>query len=689
MADILVIDDEAPIRLNLQLMLRKEGHSVRAAVNGKAGLEEIMRQRPALVLCDVMMPELDGFGVLEAVRAEPMLADVPFIFLTALDSRASLRRGMNLGADDYLNKPFTREELLEAVNTRLKKHEKTETAVKDRVLSRQEDLRERFQHERANHGPDMPDPAAEASAGITGRLQVATLLFSDIRGFTTISERLTVSQVAELLNAYFEQACAPIIRNRGRILKLLGDGVMVVFEPSGGDDNHARRAIHAALGISVAAFRFRDWIRERYGDHALPEFAVGVGIHSGEIIECRLGPPGNETWTAIGDSVNVASRLEGQTKEMGWPVIASRTTVDMAGPDVSVGRTTMLELRGRAATIEAFEITGLTGHGNESEDAVELAESIREALAANAQTAARVSKALLSETLRMITSDLHAARSTVRPESVLGYRIKSKIGEGGMSEVFLAERESDHDAVVLKILNARPGDDPELFQRFLQEYNIISSVQHNNVVRIYDHGFSETCAYIAMEYLARGTLKDAIAEGLSKRQALSLLAQIAGGLAAIHERGIIHRDLKPANIMVRDDGTIAIADFGIAKKIEEASDNTRHGQLFGTPYYVAPELIDGQPASPRSDLYSLGIVFYELLTRSRPFDAPVMSELIALHLRAPVPRLANELQDLQPLLDGLLAKDPQARFADADALLDAIDRVWTQESLRAFGAEGS
>ena len=682
MAEILVIDDEAPIRLNLQLMLKKEGHSVRAAANGKAGLEEITKKRPQLVLCDVMMPELDGFGVLEAVRADPALADIPFIFLTALDSRASMRRGMNLGADDYLNKPFTREELLDAVNTRLKKHQQTEAAVQDRVLSGQDDLRQRFRQERAHADQEMP---TIAEAGVTGRIQVATLLFSDIRGFTTISERLTAGQVAELLNAYFERACIPVVQNGGRILKLLGDGVMVVFEPSGPDDRHARRAIQAALGISLAAFRFREWVRERHGAHALPEFAVGVGIHTGEMIECRIGPPGAETWTVIGDSVNVASRLEGQTKELGWPVIASRATIDMAGPDIETGRTTVLELRGREAVVEALEITGLRGEQQPGDHTMELAASIREALAANAQAAARVSKALLSETLRMITVDLDGARRQMRPETILGYRIKSKIGEGGMSEVYLSERESDGEQVVLKILNARPNDDPELFQRFLQEYNIISSVQHNNVVRIYDHGFSETCAYIAMEYLARGTLKEAIAEGLSKRQALSLLAQIAGGLAAIHERGIIHRDLKPANIMVRDDGTIAIADFGIAKKLQEASEHTRYGQLFGTPYYVAPELIDGLPASPRSDLYSLGIVFYELLTGTRPFDAPIISELIAQHLRAPIPRLARELEDFQPLLDGLLAKDPQARFADADALLDAIDRVWTQQSLRALG----
>jgi CheY-like chemotaxis protein/tRNA A-37 threonylcarbamoyl transferase component Bud32 len=687
MSDILVIDDEAPIRLNLQLMLRKEGHSVRVAENGKAGLREIQRQRPALVVCDVMMPELDGFGLLEAVRADPGNADLPFIFLTALDTRASMRRGMNLGADDYLNKPFTREELLEAVGIRLKKQEQAEAALETRVLSLQEDLKRRFQQERNRRGEPITGPMMEAAADATGKLEIATLLFSDIRNFTTISERLTVAQAAELLSAYFERACAPIVGNHGRILKLLGDGVMAVFEPGRGE-NHAKQAIQAALGISLAAFRFRDWIRERYGDHALPEFAVGVGLHTGEIIECRIGMPGHESWTAIGDSVNVASRLEGQTKAMGWPVIASRATVDAAGADVVTGRSTHLELRGRNAAVEAIEITGLAGGNVEGESGLELAASIREALAANAQNAARVSKAILSETLRMITADLDAARREMKPQSILGYRILSKIGEGGMSEVYLADRESDAQQVVLKIMNARPDDDPELFQRFLQEYNIISSVQHNNVVRIYDHGFSETCAYIAMEYLSRGTLKDAMREGLSRRQALSLLAQIAGGLAAIHERGIIHRDLKPANIMVRDDGTIAIADFGIAKKLEEASENTRYGQLFGTPYYVAPELIEGVPASPRSDLYSLGIVFHELVTGRRPFEAPAISELIAQHLRAPIPRLPKECEDFQPLVDGLLAKDPAERFPSAEALLAAIDRVWTQQSLRAFSGDG-
>jgi len=680
MAEILVIEDEPTIRFNLQLMLSGEGHHVRTAANGALGLEELAKQRPDLVLCDVMMPVLDGFGVLEKVRADPSLSDLPFLFLTALDDRANMRRGMNLGADDYINKPFSRDELLEAVAARLKQHQRASDAVSGRMVSDAEALRQRFRN-----GIEHATAAEQqAAASTTGKMVFATVLFSDIREFTTISERLTSSSTAEFLNAYFERACVPVLRNGGRIAKLIGDAMMVVFEPQSEQDNHALRAVKAALGIAVAAYRFREWMHEHHGQHSLPEFAVGVGIHSGEMIECLIGPAGAETWTTIGDSVNVASRLENQTKELGWPVIASRATLDAAGPAVLTAHSTLLELRGREGKIEAFEITGVSSADTTPDETVDVPAEIRAALAANARNAAQASKAVLSEALLGISQNIAAARDASTSFSIAGYRVLSKIGQGGMSQVYLAERETDGEKLVLKILNARPGDDPQLFQRFVQEIALISSAQHNNVVKIYDHGVTEKYAFLAMEYLPSGTLTDVIAKGLTPRQALSILAQLAGGLSVMHARGIIHRDLKPANIMVRDDGTMAIADFGIAKKLDAAAGQTRHGEIFGTPYYIAPELVESKPASERSDIYSLGIIFYEMLTGQKPFESTGIAELIGQHLRAPIPRLPAALADYQPLVDGMMAKSPADRYPSADAVLDAIDTVWTQISLRSM-----
>jgi class 3 adenylate cyclase len=686
---ILVVEDEAAIRMNLTLMLKGEGYTLDSAEDGRAGIEHARSFGPDLIVSDVMMPELDGFGMLEALRADPRFVDTPFIFLTALSDRTSMRRGMNLGADDFLNKPFTRDELIEAVNSRLKKYESTARSLAERLVAGNDELKRWYRQSLTGAEAERPLAVAE-TAGMTGKMTVATVMFADIRNFTTYSERLTAGQIAELLNAYFESVCQPIVRNGGRIAKLIGDGIMVVFEarPEDGEDNHARRAVRAGLGVVLAANHFGDWFKQHFDLGGLPEFATGVGVHTGDLMEVRIGPPGAEDLTVVGDSVNVASRLEGQTKELGWPVVASAATVSMAGSIVSTGQSRTLELRGRNTPVEAMEVTGIGAYAGAQEGPIELPASVRVALAENANMAARAAKAALSETLRIVTSDLSRALASGRALQVKGYRVLKKIGEGGMSNVFLAERESDGTQVALKILNARPSDDKQLLQRFIQESALISDIDHVNVVKIYDKGFTEDYAYIAMEYFTGGSLKDVIAGGLTPRQALSLLAQAAAALAEIHRLGIVHRDVKPANMMLRADGTMVLADFGIAKRTEGSMERTMHGEFFGTPYYISPEQANGKSATERSDIYSLGIIFYEMLMNRRPYVGESIVELISQHVGAPVPRLPQQLHDYQPLIDGMLAKDPAARLQNADEVLAAIDRVWTEVALRASSALG-
>jgi serine/threonine-protein kinase PpkA len=488
-----------------------------------------------------------------------------------------------------------------------------------------------------------------------------------------------------MLNAYFESVCQPIVRHGGRIVKLMGDGMMVIFEARAEDseDNHARRAIRAGLGVVLAADRFREWMDQHFDQGNLAQFSVGVGIHTGDVMLCRIGPAGSSVWTAVGDSVNVAARLEGKTKELGWPVVASAASVAMAGSLVAVGESMQMQLRGRTGVIEAAQITGIGAAAGPDEQLIELPASMRAALSANARVTAEAAKAALSETLRIITSQISESG---RPDGALhihGYRVLSKIGQGGMSNVYLAKRDSDGEQVALKILNVRPSDDKQQLQRFIQESALISEFDHRNVVRIYDRGFTDEYAYIAMEYFPGGSLKEVIARGLSPRQALSLLAQAASALAEIHRLGIVHRDVKPANMMLRADGTMVLADFGIAKKSSEAMGQTMHGEVFGTPYYISPEQADGQPASQHSDLYSLGVIFYEMLMNRRPYEGDSIVEVISQHLYAPVPRLPQELSDYQPLVDGMLEKDPALRLQSADAVLALIDRVWTQNALRA------
>jgi serine/threonine protein kinase len=259
---------------------------------------------------------------------------------------------------------------------------------------------------------------------------------------------------------------------------------------------------------------------------------------------------------------------------------------------------------------------------------------------------------------------------------IIGHRFVRELAIGGTSMVYLAESERAGDMVVLKVLRDAPetGDEHMQFSRFLQEYELISKIRHPNVVRIFDLGIADDHAYIAMEYFQRGDLRARIAKGIEAKLALQYLAQVAGALQVVHEVGVLHRDLKPGNIMERADGTLALIDFGLAKHTDVKLDMTGTGEIFGTPYYMSPEQGHGQPLDERSDLYSLGVIFFEMLTRKKPFLAPTPMGVIYLHGNAPVPRLAAELQPYQFMLDKLLAKEPAQRFSSARELLTEISR---------------
>jgi adenylate cyclase len=188
-------------------------------------------------------------------------------------------------------------------------------------------------------------------------LQV-TVLFSDIRNFTTISERLGPRAVVEMLNTYLAQACEPILAQGGTVDKFIGDAVMAVFGSPVLYPDHARRALAAALGLAQKAREFRTWMHQRFGDQEIPDFAIGIGIHTGEAIIGNIGSPKRLEFTAIGDTVNTASRLEGLTKELGWTIVASRSTIEAAAGVVTGGQDTRA-VKGRQEPIQVFEVLGL------------------------------------------------------------------------------------------------------------------------------------------------------------------------------------------------------------------------------------------------------------------------------------------------------------------------------------------
>jgi serine/threonine protein kinase len=254
---------------------------------------------------------------------------------------------------------------------------------------------------------------------------------------------------------------------------------------------------------------------------------------------------------------------------------------------------------------------------------------------------------------------------------VPGYKVIHLIGRGGQASVYLAERSRDGLSVALKVLDRRVRADPIFLQRLMREYRLIAAIDNQHVVRIHDHGFTGEAAYLAMEFLPSGTLAARIHEGLRSRDALRIATQIAQALDAVHARGIVHRDLKPANILFRGDGSAVLVDFGLAKELSVETTLTA-GQFVATPRYMSPEQCLAQPVDIRSDLYSLGAIFYEMLTGKRIFDTASPMEIVNMHVHAPIPTLPPRLAGYQPVLDRLLAKRPADRFSSARELLGVI-----------------
>jgi eukaryotic-like serine/threonine-protein kinase len=256
------------------------------------------------------------------------------------------------------------------------------------------------------------------------------------------------------------------------------------------------------------------------------------------------------------------------------------------------------------------------------------------------------------------------------------YRLDHKIGSGGMADVWLAEDTELDRNVAIKILHDRFAQDGEFVQRFQREAQSAAGLQHPNVVGVFDRGSFRDTYFIAMEYVDGPSLKDLVKGGMGTEDAIAFTRQILNAARFAHRKGIIHRDLKPQNVLIDDEGRARVADFGIARGGEN-SDITATGSVMGTAQYLSPEQAQGKPTTPRSDIYSIGVILYEALTGRVPFQGD-SAVAVALKQVSEQPRRPSAINpNIPPALDAVvmraLAKDPEARFKDADAFLKALD----------------
>ncbi|NEV63352.1 serine/threonine-protein kinase [Thiorhodococcus minor] len=267
------------------------------------------------------------------------------------------------------------------------------------------------------------------------------------------------------------------------------------------------------------------------------------------------------------------------------------------------------------------------------------------------------------------------------------YRVEAVLGRGGMATVFLAVQESLARQVALKVMTEDLSRQPEFRSRFLKEGRLIAQLAHPNIVTIYDIGVSEELHYFSMTYLPGGTLKERIRAGAPLADALDILRSLASALAYAHHQGIVHRDIKPSNVLFNAAGAAVLADFGIAKNVGEETQLTSTGLTLGSVPYMSPEQFQGDPVDHRADLYGLGVLFWQMLTGSLPFQARDPFAVAVMHTKAPIPQLPSELRHFQPLIARLLAKRPDDRFSSADEVIGAIEAI--PERLRKIAAPAS
>jgi len=258
--------------------------------------------------------------------------------------------------------------------------------------------------------------------------------------------------------------------------------------------------------------------------------------------------------------------------------------------------------------------------------------------------------------------------------SIPGYKIIKAIGQGGMATVYLALQESVGRNVAIKVMSPSLSSDPSFSERFIKEARMASLI-HPHIITVFDAGESDGQNYIVMEYADGGNLDTLIRQGITLSRTVEVISQIASALNYSAQKGFIHRDVKPENILFREDGSAILVDFGIAKAITAGTRLTTVGSTIGSPNYMSPEQARGLDLDGRSDLYSLGIVFFESLTGIKPFDASDTFVIGMKHISDPIPQLPEAFKIFQPIIDRLLAKEPADRFDNGEMLVDALAKV--------------
>jgi serine/threonine-protein kinase PpkA len=483
---------------------------------------------------------------------------------------------------------------------------------------------------------------------VTGIPFNATVVSIIIRDFVHLTERLSPENLLELMTSYHERIGLQVSQQLGEITSISNHSMVVIFSEVEGTEHHARRAMRFALAIAIIARQTYFWIRQTFPELGFDKFGVGIGIHTGELIVAEFGIAPHMQRVASGHAVTIASLLSIKSKGMGWNIVCSEQAFNASGKGVTISQRGTVGAVWLNHPIDVVEIAVVRNHrAKPVEDMTmpPLAEEVG-----------------IDRTFPLLKSVRPSVANPLGHPFIPGYQLLHPIGKGGMSSVFLVKRLRDNESFALKFFNGSVSEDSEFLCRFVDEYGLLEQITHNNVIRIYDQGVTDDALFIVLEYMAGGSLRQRIdAQTVDLDLSWRVLCDMTQALMEIHSHGIIHRDVKPENIMFRTDGEAVLGDFSVAKQMHDQR-GFQDPRMVGTPYFISPEQASGGDVNEQSDIYSLGAVFYNMLTGTKPYSADSLEAIIDQHLNAPVPVLPECYRHFQPLLNGMMAKNPADRY---------------------------
>ena len=674
-AQILLVDDNAT---NLQVLYQTlEGHGYRllAARSGKDALAIAERTVPDLILLDVMMPDLDGFETCERLKTNERTRECAVIFLSALSEPHEKARGLDLGAVDFVNKPFQAEEVLARVRTHLT------------VRELQQQLRQRnaaLEHE-LTVAQELLREARERSDGVLlGKSAAAVRLRHDIRTAAASENSWLINgppgseheAVARAIHHQSKRASRAIICVN--CLSLTSD-----FSGSPGSSAAADAGIFDKLSLARGGTLYVEGIEHLPPDVQMA-FVERLRTREEDVRVIVSTTRDVDEAVAAGRVIPELRRVFPATLDLA-PLRARLEDLDVVAPYILRRQAEQAGRTAPALSQESLErLKNYRWPGNLRE----LRNVLGFALSTSQGPVLDIGEQLLDNNLR-----------------VGSYSLIERLGSGGMGDVWLARHQLLARPAAVKIVREPAlggGEEGHVRrQRFTREAQATSELQSPHTVQLYDFGVTEGGGfYYVMERLRGMDLKRIVERHgpLSPERVVFLLKQVCLSLSEAHALGLVHRDIKPANLFVCRLGSeydfVKVVDFGVVSRHQRAAQAqiTTAGMIIGTPAFLAPELVSSPSFDGRADLYALGCVAFWLLTARPPFEAGDAMSILMHHARTPAPAPSTMSEEpVPPEMDALvlecLEKDPSRRPASADVLWQRLDRVplateWDQRRAR-------